>query len=325
MENKGDGKPFQNLLFLIRDWEYVEDHAFGYEGGNKYLNEAVFKIKPNHKENMKQLRKYINDSFDDIQAFLMPHPGRAVSGSKKFDGSWASIDNEFMEQLKILVPSMLEPQHLAVKKIAGKEVTGEEFHSFMQSYLKLFSSSDFPSAGSVYESTVTKFLENLVSKCVVMYKELIMNGTSAVETYNDFNNLHLASEKKTIDFYNNEKKIGSNDSIISYRNTLIGDIKETLNQQNQTISTIIERKKMEREIEEERIRVRQALQKLEEDKEEIAKMQRRIEEAEAKRKAMQRALDEERWRHECERKKPGRIAAAVFSLGISTIWVKIDC
>jgi hypothetical protein len=119
---------------------------------------------------------------------------------------------------------MLAPENLSVKKIAGEEMTGEKLYWHMHFYLKLFQSNKLPTAKSIYESTVAKFLQDLVSQCVVMYKEFMTNGTDTVETHNGFNILHLDSKNKTIDFYNNAKKIGDNERIIYYRNALINEM-----------------------------------------------------------------------------------------------------
>jgi hypothetical protein len=237
---------------LIRDWVDEEDYPFGYDGGREYLEEKVFKIKTKQIKNMKKMRKFIKDSFESIKCFLMPHPGSAVTGKKAYNGSWGVIDQKFVDQLKILVPSMLAPENLSVKKIAGEEMTGEKLYWHMQFYLKLFQSNKYPKAKSIYESTVTKFLQDLVSNSAALYKELMANGTDSVETYSDLNILHLSCKNKAMDFYNNEKKIGDNTTVSFYRNSLIGEIEKLQNEQGQTIYLQIQNRMKDREIEEQR-------------------------------------------------------------------------
>jgi hypothetical protein len=252
LQDNGVGKPFQNLLFLIRDWVDEEDYPFGYDGGRGYLEEAVFKIKAKQISKMKRMRKFIKDSFESIKCFLMPHPGSAVTGKKAFNGSWGVIDKQFVDQLKVLVPSMLAPENLSVKKIAGEEMTGETLYSHMQFYLKLFQSNKYPKAKSIYESTVTKFLQDLVSSSASMYKELMVNGTDAVETHSDFGILHLNSKNEAMEFYNKEKKIGDNKTVSFYRNSLIGEIEKLHVEQGQTVFLQIQNRMKDREIEESR-------------------------------------------------------------------------
>lgn len=40
-ENQESQAPFQKLLFLVRDWPHPREHSYGYEGGQKYLNELL--------------------------------------------------------------------------------------------------------------------------------------------------------------------------------------------------------------------------------------------------------------------------------------------
>ncbi len=252
------------MLFLIRDWANDEVYSFGYEGGQEYLDEKVFKIKPTHLINMKRLRKFIKESFESIKCFLMPHPGFTVAGKGAFNGSWGVIDEQFVDQLKVLVPSMLAPENLSVKKIAGEEMTGEKLYWHMQFYLKLFLSNKVPTAKSIYESTVAKFFQDLVSSCAALYKDLMVNGAAAVQTHSDFGILHLNSKKKVIDRYNNEKKIGGNESIIYYRNSLINEIGKLQVAQNQTIFLTIENNMKNKEIEVSRNETLREMKKVEE-------------------------------------------------------------
>jgi hypothetical protein len=169
-----------------------------------------------------------------------------------------------VNQLKVLVPSMLAPENLAVKKIGGYEMTGEKLYQHMQFYLKLFSSNKIPSALTVYESTVTKFLQDLVSSTAALYRELMSNGTLAIETHSDFDILHLKSKEEAIDFYNNERKMGGNNSIVFYRNSLIGEIDKILNEQNNTMFLKIENIMRIRELEAQKNETLHEKQKVEE-------------------------------------------------------------
>jgi chromosome segregation ATPase len=119
----------------------------------------------------------------------------------------------------------------------------------MQFYLQLFVSDLLPSPKSIYDATVTKFLQDMVSKFVVVYRESMAKGSDAVVTHTDFNILHLDSKKKVIDSYDAEKKIGKDSSIIYYRNQLIDKIEEILNERNQTMYYKIETRMTNRKLE----------------------------------------------------------------------------
>lgn len=40
-QEKSEGKPFQKLQFLIRDWSFPYDHPYGAEGGRKLLENRL--------------------------------------------------------------------------------------------------------------------------------------------------------------------------------------------------------------------------------------------------------------------------------------------
>ncbi len=278
-------RPFQSFLFLIRDWEYDHQFELGFRGGKKYLAENVFKIKKSHSSGMKELRKFIKSSYESIECFLMPHPGETVAKTKGYDGSWSLIDERFVEQLKNLVPSILAPESLAVKKIAGKEVTGESLYWNMQFYLQLFVKESLPSPQTIFESTVTRFLQDMVSRYATEYRELISNGFAAVITHTDFNILHLDSKKKVIDSYDAERKIGKKSSKAYYRNQLIDKIEEVLNERNQTMYYKIETRIRDREIEMQNnetqrheTEIKDLKRKREEDKKKIGDAQKQLQE-----------------------------------------------
>lgn len=84
-------KPFQKLLFLVRDWNVAFEYAFGSEGGSQYLQKCF----ENSKDEHESLRNHIRDCFEDINCHLMPHPGLKVSESENFAGHWNYIRPAF--------------------------------------------------------------------------------------------------------------------------------------------------------------------------------------------------------------------------------------
>lgn len=40
-EYKIDEKPFQSLMFLVRDWYHEDDHSYGGDGGKSYMSEIL--------------------------------------------------------------------------------------------------------------------------------------------------------------------------------------------------------------------------------------------------------------------------------------------
>ncbi|KAG7236911.1 hypothetical protein INR49_000123 [Caranx melampygus] len=74
---QASGKPFQTLMFLIRDWSYPYEHPYGLEGGWSFLEKRL-QVKQNQHEELQNVRKHIHSCFSNISCFLLPHP---ASGS----------------------------------------------------------------------------------------------------------------------------------------------------------------------------------------------------------------------------------------------------
>nr|XP_020482521.1 atlastin-2-like isoform X2 [Labrus bergylta] len=78
-------KPFQTLMFLIRDWSYPYEHPYGLEGGRSFLEKRL-QVKQNQHEELQNVRKHIHSCFSNISCFLLPHPGLKVATNPHFDG-----------------------------------------------------------------------------------------------------------------------------------------------------------------------------------------------------------------------------------------------
>ena len=98
-------KPFQSLLFLVRDWYHIEDHSYGESGGKDYLDGLLevshlyltyydlthyihaLQVHYGQQEELSITRQHITFCFDNIRSYLMPHPGMKVAvGGKEFSG-----------------------------------------------------------------------------------------------------------------------------------------------------------------------------------------------------------------------------------------------
>lgn len=146
MKDSGD-TPFQRLQFIVRDWYYPHEHAFGQIGG-KCLLEKRLAVSPSQDKELQILRKQIRPCFTEIQCFLMPHPGLVVT-EPEFDGCIRRINDQFLEQVKVLVPMLLAPENLIIKKIHKQIVTAENLFEYIKSYLNIFASDEMPALKSI--------------------------------------------------------------------------------------------------------------------------------------------------------------------------------
>lgn len=222
---KDSAKPFQNLTFLIRDWNYSYDFAYGLEGGENYL-EKVLEIKDQLKPELKSLREYIFQSFDKISCFLMPHPGKMVASKKDFDGRWAQIDPEFIANLKVLVETLLTPENLTVKKINHGKLEAGELFTYICQYGEMYKSPDLPKIKTIGEATVYNHMQILITKAFSFYTKKVNVELQNLENEKDVEYLHEIAEKEALQFFDEARKMGLTVQEENSREKLIKKVSE---------------------------------------------------------------------------------------------------
>lgn len=135
-------KPFQYLLFIVRDWAYPDEIGYGWHG--QQIIDEIFADNSNHTKDMRTLRERIKSSFDEVTAFLLPHPGFHVARDRNFSGNLQLIDPEFKQYVNELLPSMLAPEDLVVKKINGKRIRARDLVTYLQAYMNIFNGNTLP-------------------------------------------------------------------------------------------------------------------------------------------------------------------------------------
>lgn len=135
-------KPFQYLLFIVRDWPYPYETAYGWHGQS--IIDDIFAENSEHTAEMRTLRNRIKSSFEEITAFLLPHPGFHVAREDNFSGNLQLVDAEFKQYVKELVPSLMAPENLIVKRISGRKVRAKDLVTYLQTYLNIFNGDALP-------------------------------------------------------------------------------------------------------------------------------------------------------------------------------------
>ena len=217
------GKPFQSFMFLIRDWNNPDEYEFGNVGGVNYMNK-VLTAKPDQSPELKSVREFIKASFDKLGCCLMPYPGKDVARNKEYDGRWSKMDEDFLNELKLVIPSLLAPENLVVKKINGVEMNSNLLNEFIQSSFALFRSNQLPEAQSIFESTVDKYMMSIVAKCVEVYNSNALNSKSTIIDEASVGTVHEFAKSKAMLAYAEEKKMGNAEHVAKYRTILESQI-----------------------------------------------------------------------------------------------------
>lgn len=160
LDESPEVKPFQVLLFIVRDWQFAYQHKFGYDGGEEVVLKRLEKNNKQTKD-MQKLRDQLTSSFEHIRGFLMPYPGDAVTQDENYGGQMSLIATKFKDALKELVPNILAPENLIVKKINDQKVRAMDFIHYLKSYMEVFNGKDMPEPKSIYEVSF-QFINNKI-------------------------------------------------------------------------------------------------------------------------------------------------------------------
>lgn len=233
-------KPFQKLIFLIRDWSYPYEHEYGFKGGDKLLSKKL-ELTDTMPEQLQRVRRKIRECFREIGCFLMPHPGSKVATNPNFDGRVEDYDSEFLTNLKNFVPNLLEPSKLIVKEIGGRPVTGRELLEYFKVYINMFAGKSsilwkcfvtflsfslgdsMPEPKTMLEATAEA--NNLTAVAIVkdMYvsqMEAICGGAQPYINPNTLETRHQAIKQDTLDKFDKIPKMGGDEFSVSYREKL---------------------------------------------------------------------------------------------------------
>ena len=143
-------QPFQVLQFLVRDFQF-ETKDFSEENMTKYLD-GFLSIEDRQQKDLKEIREHIQDSFQQVKIFLLPHPGFDVP-EPDYDGDVSKIRDVFRELLEKYVPLVFN-RELAPKTISGNYITSSEFKYFVQAFVTIFADGDaFPEPTTLLSAT----------------------------------------------------------------------------------------------------------------------------------------------------------------------------
>uniref|UniRef100_A0A914XQZ3 GB1/RHD3-type G domain-containing protein n=1 Tax=Plectus sambesii TaxID=2011161 RepID=A0A914XQZ3_9BILA len=205
-----DSKPFQSLLFLVRDWSFPYEAEYGFLGGNRILERRLQLSDKQHPE-LQQLRQHIRSCFENIQCFLMPHPGLRVATHPDFRGQIGEIEAEFKQQLRTMVPRLLNGQSLVLKEINGQKVTCRELLEYFRAYIKIFQGEVLPEPKSMLMATAeANNLAAVASAKALYYKlmEEICGGDTPYMSTAELTAEHERTRDEAVKIFRTARKMG---------------------------------------------------------------------------------------------------------------------
>ncbi|XP_055309693.1 atlastin-like [Sitodiplosis mosellana] len=219
-------KPFQQLIFVVRNWPHACETGYGWSGRN--VIEEVLAENSDQTSEMQQLRSQIKSSFEEISAFLMPFPGTTVQQGG-FTGDLQQIDPEFVKYIEELVPAIFAPDKLIVKKINGHELRARDFAKYLQSYTDIFNGDKLPEPKTVLMATAETSYLILQNECMNFYVDFMEETFDKTETYFDemeLKNIHQRALDGAMSKFDEKRKLGGKKMISKLQRQIKKDIND---------------------------------------------------------------------------------------------------
>ncbi|XP_016151116.1 atlastin-1-like [Sinocyclocheilus grahami] len=221
-------KPFQSMIFLVRDWSFPYEFPYGQEGGMKFLEKRL-KISENQHEELQNVRKHIHSCFTNISCFLMPHPGLKVATNPHFDGRLKEIDQDFINNLQVLVPWLLRPKNLDVKEINGSKITCRGLLEYFKAYIKIYQGEELPHPKSMLQATAEANNLAAVAAAKDLYNrkmEEVSGGDRPFLAPSELQKRHLGIREEALTLFRSVKKMGGEEFSRRYLLQLEAEIDE---------------------------------------------------------------------------------------------------
>lgn len=224
-------RPFQHLVFLMRDWQNRQEYEYGWIGGTNYLANVLV-VKDTQHEDLKAVRNFIKDSFDKTNGFLLPHPGEIVAIDSNYQGERSGLSEDFEEYLKEFLNVLLSPKsQLAKKKILNEEVTGIEYVEYLKSFIEAFMSNEIPQVDSLHSIILKKHFDIITMEAFNEFKLLIKPVEfQSTDFEGDLTNNGQLAYNGGLKSFSDKKKLGSQKDIKIYEDKLKEQMIQHLNE-----------------------------------------------------------------------------------------------
>jgi hypothetical protein len=218
-------EPFQDLLFLFRNWPNSEEIPYGLEGGTSYILSQL-EVREDADETSREIRGMIKEAYKNIHGYLLPHPGEMVAGRKIYSGHWGAMEDDFHEHYFALIEWMFKQENIVKKKVLGRELTGREYYTYVMAYCDIYSSETFPESPDLYNITVDSQNKVLIDEAFVIYANAMrpyetMNVTIESSNFNaTFLKIHETNKMAAVEHFKNQPKLGTTDTEAHYEQKL---------------------------------------------------------------------------------------------------------
>ncbi|VDL82599.1 unnamed protein product [Nippostrongylus brasiliensis] len=178
-------------------------------------------------EELRCVREQLSGCFEQISCFLLPHPGYRVAERQSFRGHVKELRPIFREELKKMIPSLLNPHALQPKIINGKAVTCRKLMQYFKEYANSFDGSTLPEANSILNANAKLICIEAAHEAKVAYCRGMDRSTTGSRMMPEKRLLeaHIKHGITALNIYDKCPKIGT----AEIRNRLLAKLQEDIN------------------------------------------------------------------------------------------------
>lgn len=224
-------KPFQKLVFLIRDWGFPDTFDYGTETGQLYISRRLSSDPHQSDAPSKQslhARKLINGSFQEINCGLLQSPGE-LAKLQNFQGRFDQLDRRFASKLRQFIQDLIILGGIPTKTrifSSNEQMLPEEFVALIQFYVKAYNSNQIISPANIMEINILSSNEAAVQISMNYYSsEMSTNDLQKIYGLTQLSDIHSQLEEKAICKFKEFKKFGLPEQHCKFEAILKGKLK----------------------------------------------------------------------------------------------------
>jgi atlastin len=133
------------------------------------------------------------------------------------------IEGEFKEQLRVLVPLLLDPRNLVVKRIGGEKVRVKELVHYFKAYTAIYKGNELPEPKSMLEATAEANNLSAVAGAKDLYvssMEEVCGGSQPFMAKAQMEEEHARAKDRAVKEFQSSKKMGGDVFSNKYLETL---------------------------------------------------------------------------------------------------------
>lgn len=221
-----DSKPFQHLVFLVRDWSYPYEFEYGFEGGKKLLANKL-QVKNSDNKSVKSTKDHLYHVFKKIDAFLLPHPGLHASQSNKFTGKLKELTPDFLIEVKNLVTQILDSSNLVTKVLNDVELTGKDLYELMTIYMISLQEFEYKSPSSmlhILTEANNRIAVNAAKRFIFKEIEDLCGGDEPYNDWQSFIRSLKGFKNQSLKIFESYKKMAGSEFSDRYDKELYEDL-----------------------------------------------------------------------------------------------------